>query len=239
MKNICKIKVHPLSYIVSLIFFFTGHIRDYIALMMIILIHELGHVLFALYFKWHIEKIIILPFGGLTKFQDHINQPINQELIIAIMGVVFQLFFCYHINSYYNIIIIIFNLLPIYPLDGAKILNLILNKINNFKTSYLVSLYISYIMLFIVTVIAVIHIDIMLLVSLMALFFQLNNEYKNRYNYINKFYLERYLYTFHFKRRMIIHNINRMKRDYQHLFYYSNNYLTEREFLKKWFDKSN
>lgn len=237
MKNICKIKIHPLSYLVALIFFITGQFKNYFTFMIIILIHELGHILSAIYLKWQIEKIIILPFGGLTKFREKINKPIYQEFVISIMGIIFQIILCFNMNKYYNILIIIFNLLPIHPLDGSKILNLLLNKISNFKFSYYLTLYISYFALIIIFIIILIHKDLICLIIFLPLLFQLNNEYKNRYNLINKFYLERYLYYFYFKRRKTINNINKMKRDYLHIFHINEKYITEKDFLRKWFDK--
>ena len=54
----------------------------------------------------------------------------------------------------------------------------------------------------------------------------------------NKFLLERYLYHFNFKKLKIIksENINKMKRDYKHIFYYNEKYETEKNILKKKFD---
>ena len=58
-------------------------------------------------------------------------------------------------------------------------------------------------------------------------------------NYFKKFLLERYLYNIKFKKRYTIYgtSLKKMKRDHKHLFYVENNYLTERQILKKTFDK--
>ena len=52
----------------------------------------------------------------------------------------------------------------------------------------------------------------------------------------NKFLLERYLNEFKFKKEKIINNVSKMKKDYRHLFYIDNKYMTENTFLKKMFD---
>lgn len=237
MKIISSIRIHPLSYLIALIFFLMGYFNNYITFMIIIFIHELGHIISGILFKWKIDKIVILPFGCLTKFNVIINKPIKEEFIISIMGIIFQILFSYKINELYNIIIIIFNLLPIYPLDGSKILNLCLNKVSNFKLSYLITIYISFILIIILIISIIIKKDIILLIIIIPLIINIYKEYKNRYIIINKFYLERYLYKFKFKKKKIINNINKMKRDYIHIIKNNNKYIMEEEFLKNMFDK--
>ena len=203
----------------------------------VVFIHELGHIITGIIFKWKIDKIIILPFGCLTKFNVIINKPIKEEFIISIMGIIFQILFTYRINNYYNIIIIIFNLIPIYPLDGSKILNLFLNKISNFKLSYLITIYISYIVIFVLVIYIIIRRDIISFIILIPLIVGINREFRNKANIINKFYLERYLYKFNFKKRKIINNISKMKRDYIHIIKNNDKYVMEEKILKNLFDK--
>ena len=50
------------------------------------------------------------------------------------------------------------------------------------------------------------------------------------------FLMERYLYSFSFKKRKKVKNIGSMFRDYKHLFYIDNKYQTENEILQKRFD---
>lgn len=238
MNNICKIRLHPFSYVFALLIFFTGYFRSYSTFMFIIIIHELGHVLAALLFKWKIEKIVILPFGGLTKFNEKINRPIYEEFIISIMGIIFQIVFCYNLNKYYNILIIIFNLLPIHPLDGSKIINLLFNKIASFKNSYLFTMYISYLIFFFIFLFIIIYRDLILFLIFFPLLLQLNQEYKKKEIVINKFYLERYLYKFNFKKFKIIGNMSKMRRDYKHYFRKNNKIVGEKIFLHDYFSKS-
>ena len=96
------------------------------------MVHELGHISTAIYYRWHIEKVILLPFGGLTIFNEKINRPLKEEFMVLIMGPVFQMLgtiiFCGFSKDFlvadYSKMILAFNLLPIYPLDGAKLLNI-------------------------------------------------------------------------------------------------------------------
>lgn len=237
MKIISKVTIHPISYVITIIFFLMGYFRKYITFMIIIFIHELGHVITAICLKWKIEKIVILPFGCLIKFKEYINRPIKEEFIISIMGIIFQLLFSLKINIYYNIVIIIFNLIPIYPLDGSKILNLFFNKIGNFKFSFYLSIVISYFILLILLVQIFIKKDLISFLIIIPLLLEVIRNHKNIYCIYNKFYLERYLYNFKFKKIKIINNINKMKRDYAHIIKCKDKYLTENVFLRNMFDK--
>ena len=84
MKKIFKI--HPIYYLTAIITIITGNFKDFTLVTLIIIIHELGHISAAIYYKWNIEKIIILPFGGITIFNEYLNRPIKEELIIALAG---------------------------------------------------------------------------------------------------------------------------------------------------------
>ena len=69
--------------------------------LLLIIVHELGHFFTAKYFNWEIDKIYIYPLGGLTKFKTLINKPLKEELLVTIMGPIFQILF-------FNLIINIF-----------------------------------------------------------------------------------------------------------------------------------
>ncbi len=219
----------------------TGNFKVFFFFTIIIIIHELGHILWALYYNWQIEKIIILPFGALTIFHEKLNKPLKEEFIILIMGPLFQIIFTYffvknnNLLNYSNLILA-FNLLPIHPLDGSKLLNIILNKLTNFKKSHIITIYIS----FITIIIIVIKENFNLIFTIILLFITIKvvDEYKNHNIIFNKFLLERYTNKFNFKKKKIIKgiNLNKMKRDYKHIFYTNNHYHSEKEILKKKFD---
>ena len=239
MKNIFKI--HPLTYITALIFILVGYFKFYLSFMLILFIHELGHVTLSLIFKWHIKSIILFPLGILLKFEDSLNKPLIEEFIISISGIIFQLIFISFIHNYYLVIssniILIFNILPIYPLDGAKVINIILNKITNFKTSYFLTLQISFITIIILISLSIINKSLMFLISFIPLLINLIGLITNRNNVFIKFLLERYLYSIKFKKYKYINNIKYMKRDYKHYIITENNVESENVFLKKIFKK--
>lgn len=237
MKIISKIKIHPLFYIVALITIVTGFFKEFSYIMIIILIHEIGHILTSIYFKWNIDKIVILPFGGITIFNEKINRPLKEELLIALSGPIVQLIvFSFNSNPLifkYHYFLLLFNLLPIVPLDGSKILNLLLNYLLPFKLSHILTIIISFLLLIFLMFI---KFNLVVLLILMFLILKIAEEYSNHKNIFNKFLMERYLYKFNFKRRKTIKKVDSMFRDHKHLFYINNKYKTEDEILQKRFD---
>jgi len=244
MKNILnKIYLHPIFIITLLIFILIGRFRFIIYFMLLILIHELGHIIMSLLFKWKIDKIIILPFGGITKYNEFINRPLIEEFLVSISGILLQILFYKIIHDYIdykyfkliNYFIIIFNLIPIYPLDGSKILNVLFSKITSFKNSILLTVIVSYLCIIVLSLL-LFNINKLLFMLFIFLFLEVNKLYKEKDLLFNKFLLERYLNDFKFKKEITINNISKMKKDYRHIFYIDKKYMTESTFLRNLFN---
>lgn len=105
---------------------------------MVILIHELAHCYACIYYGIEISEINLFIFGGVAKFHGHIEENPKQEVIIALVGplsnfilIVITFFigtkFNIQNNSIINffltinITICLFNLIPILPLDGGRV----------------------------------------------------------------------------------------------------------------------
>ena len=243
MKNILnKIYLHPFFLLTLLIFIFIGRFRLIIYFMLLILVHELGHIIMSLILKWKIDRIIILPFGGLTKYNEIINKPLIEEFLVGISGILFQIIFYKFIHDYIdykyfsliNYFIIIFNLIPVYPLDGSKILNVLFNKITSFKNSILLTVIVSYLCIIILSLL-LFNINKLLFMMFIFLFMEVNKYYKEKDLIFNKFLLERYLNNFKFRKEKIINSVDKMKKDYRHLFYINNKYVTESTYLQAMF----
>lgn len=238
-----KIKIHPLYLIFILIFILIGRFRFIIFFTLLILIHEIGHIIMSILFRWDIDKIVILPFGAMIKYNELINRRLLEEFLIAISGVIFQYIFFlilkdiinYKYFSFINYFIIIFNLIPIYPLDGSKILNVIFNKITTFRNSILLTLIISYICILILSFIFF-NINKLSVLIIYILFKETTKLYNEKEAIFNKFLLERNLYEFKFKHKKTINSVMKMKKDYKHLFKINNKYVTEKYYLKNKFD---
>lgn len=231
-------KIHLFFYLFAFICLFTGNIKIFFAFLIITVIHELGHIVGGIFFDWKIEKILLLPFGMLTIFKTDINVRLIEEFIVTILGPLFQIIITLIINdeiiNEISYTLLIFNLLPIYPLDGSKIINVILNKIFSFKKSYIYIIYISIIAIALLLIKT--QFNLIIFISLLFLIKEIIYEYKIKNYIFNKFLLERLNKKYSFKKIKIINNINNMKRDYSHIFIQNKKPLTEKQFLKQKFD---
>lgn len=237
-KNIFKI--HVLYYVVAFVSFLTGNFKNFIIFSAIIIVHETGHIVGALIFKWKIDKVILLPFGGITIFKENIDKPLKQELIITLLGPLFQILFYLifknnAVFNHYNMAILLFNLLPIYPLDGSKILNIFFNELISFKKSHILTIVVSGITLFFL--LFKIRKNLLLLLILFFLVVEIIKEIVKHKYYFNRFLLERYLYNYDYKKRKTITKLTQMKKQTKHLFKIGNNYHSEKDIIKKLFDK--
>ena len=145
------LKIDLKIFIFFVLFYLTKQIKLYATIMVLCIIHELGHVVMGLIMGLKIEKIEIMPLGLSVSFKlniDDYNKKIKKGNIlqlkkIAIAGagpltnLIMLLIVLYtNINlkivsnevlAYANILIMLFNLLPIYPLDGGRILKELLH----------------------------------------------------------------------------------------------------------------
>lgn len=108
-------------------------------------LHEIGHILAILYYDLKIDKLSFIGFGAKisTNYQecDAIQKIVincGGPIVNAIMVVVFsvlsqQPYIAYFIKV--NLYIFLFNILPIHPLDGSKILEVILDKTLGYNNS--------------------------------------------------------------------------------------------------------
>lgn len=230
--------VHPLTYFVIFLAFFTGKIREIFVFLALIVIHEYGHFLACKMFKWNVDKIYIYPFGGMCKSNEMINKSLNEELLILVMGPLFQIIFAFLFKSIpnvllYNYFLLSFNLLPIYPLDGGRILCNIFMRIFPYKKSLKYSIYLSY--LFLLITIFCISNYIIVYVSFFFLINKVIDENKNVNYYFNKFLLERYLYHFYFKSSIKINDICDMYKEKNNLLISGDLLLNEKKFLENYF----
>jgi len=136
------IRIHPLLWIVVTISALTGHLLELLVLFGVILIHELGHTAAASSLDWRMKEIRLLPFGGVLEVEESGNVPSWQEAIVVLAGpaqnalMIVIAMLCHHLGiwseawaDYFirvNAMIGLFNLLPILPLDGGKLLQIVL-----------------------------------------------------------------------------------------------------------------
>ena len=132
---------------------------------------------------------------------------------------------------------LLFNLLPIIPLDGSKIINLILSKYLNLNLANNLTVLISFISLIVLMLSNVFENNYSMLMVIGVLLQNIWNYYKNIEYLYNRFILERYLYDIRYKKIKIINDKNKMYKNKSHLFKINNIIIKEKEYLKYFFDK--
>ncbi|MDD6652303.1 MAG: hypothetical protein PUE43_00430 [Clostridium sp.] len=243
-----KIEIHNITYITMLISFLSGYFQYIYILLLIIFIHEFGHFFISNLINIKANKIIIYPFGGLTIYDSDLNLNTNKELISLLGGITFQLLFyflvviihnnnlmthnVFNIIKRINIILISFNFLPILPLDGGRLLNILLDKIFPYKLSNKLTLIVSILFLGLFIMYKRTILSILLFVFLLKEIILEINNIDNKYM---TFLFERYKNNYSFKKIKRINNLNKFKRDYYHII----NGVTERKYLSKLFDRNN
>lgn len=243
-----KIEIHNITYITMLISFLSGYFQYIYILLLIIFIHEFGHFFISNLINIKANKIIIYPFGGLTIYDSDLNLNTNKELVSLLGGITFQLLFyflvviihnnnlmthnVFNIIKRINIILISFNFLPILPLDGGRLLNILLDKIFPYKLSNKLTLIVSILFLGLFIIYKRTILSILLFVFLLKEIILEINNIDNKYM---TFLFERYKNNYSFKKIKRINNLNKFKRDYYHII----NGVTERKYLSKLFDRNN
>ncbi len=186
------IKINLKIFIFIIIFLLTRQIEIYGLLMLFAFLHELGHLIVGLILKFKPQDLSINPLGISIKFKvniDDYNYKVNKatklalkKIIIASAGpavnlIISILFSIYKFDLfgiknevvvYSNILIALFNLIPIYPLDGGRILKNTLHIIKGLDNSHTYIITISNVCIIILTMFS--SIGIMYLKNIAILF---------------------------------------------------------------------
>ena len=175
-----QIKVDLKVFLFFLIFLITRNIKIYSILMLFALIHELGHLVFGLFLGFKPEKMTILPYGLKISFKtksNDFNKKLKKGNLLSIKKIVLALggpitnIICIIITLiineniyierslceniiYANLLIAIFNMFPIYPLDGGRIVKETIHIFLGIRNSYRYTQLISEITLYIITMLS-------------------------------------------------------------------------------------
>lgn len=205
-----NIHIHPLFWFIALIAIMTAQFQTLLLLFWIVLWHEFGHVVAAHLFSWRVKRILLLPFGGVAEMDEHGNRPFHEEFIVTIAGP-FQhivIFFIAYIAHYvnilsdewykqlleYNLSILLINLLPIWPLDGGKLLFLYRTMRTSFRRAHGQALYASifFLSVFFICLLTMAPMQINLWIIVCFLAHAIWFEWKQRTYVWMRFLLERY-----------------------------------------------
>lgn len=143
-----QIKVHPLFFVLALALVALGQAWAFVLTFAALILHELAHMAFARLRGFAVKKLVLLPFGAMMSTEENFDKgsavivglagPLcNLALAVMTVGLWWiapsaypytELFF------YANLSLGLFNLLPVYPLDGSRIvLGLCKNRMKAIK----------------------------------------------------------------------------------------------------------
>ena len=152
-----KFEVSPLATLFIFLTLLTNSYKLFYIYFLITFIHEMGHVTVAAFFKLKVSKIKLLAIGFNAEIDDLNYTSSLKEFFITVAGpltyfvseLVLSYFYKMNFISYNALIQaktinkfeLIFNLLPIIPLDGGRILKIITdNFLPTKKSLFLVSI---------------------------------------------------------------------------------------------------
>ena len=171
-----KFRIDLKIFLFLIIFYFTKQIQIYALIMLFAIIHELGHLFAGVLTGMRPEKLEIKPYGVSISFKlfpkdynikiKNGNRLELKKIFVALAGpltnlIIVLLVVLIHRENpirytiiYSNILLFIFNLLPIYPLDGGRIIKSILHILYGKRNAEKYVNIISFIFLMIITFIS-------------------------------------------------------------------------------------
>lgn len=126
-----RITIQPLFLVMLLCVALSGHIATYSLIMLSLFFHEFGHLVAARCVGVRIRNCEIMPYGGEITFINEFERTKKQSLIVSVggpiaslLGIILASFLPEPIASpliYYQSILLVVNCLPLWPLDGGRI----------------------------------------------------------------------------------------------------------------------
>lgn len=175
-----SIKLDLKIFLFLFLFLLTSQLEMYLLLMLFAIIHELGHLAAGLILKFKPEEIKLTPVGLQIQFKvsdeeyklNNVKSYTIKKAIIALAGpltnfiiatimiaiaqinIDLQYTYMFSLIVYSNLLIAMFNLIPIYPMDGGRVVKEILSIIFGKKKAYKITYMISKTVLILLTAVA-------------------------------------------------------------------------------------
>lgn len=153
-------KFHPAFVLIILLFLFFGKFILVASFLLALTLHELAHAFVAKKLGYKLKNLSLMPYGACLMYQDIFTN--DDEFYIAIAGPFINLlvagltiafwwiapvtFFITYNFVLFNFTLAIFNLLPAFPLDGARIAMSLLQKKMPRKKAFLITVVFNYVL---------------------------------------------------------------------------------------------
>lgn len=139
-----RVKPHILFFLVGILSAFTGQLFLFLAATICALEHECAHAFVARRFGYRLDQIVLMPYGAVVS-GDIAGMPAKEELLVCVAGPLANavtalgfvaLWWLYpetypftDTAAYVSVSLFLVNLLPAFPLDGGRILRILLKPL--------------------------------------------------------------------------------------------------------------
>ncbi len=142
-----RIEINLKIFIIIILFILLHNLDTYIIFLIFIILHEFAHLLFGLLIGGRPKTICLNPLGISLEFYSYKKEKSFNKIILLLAGPFVNLLFAiifikFEIMPEYrekiiytNFALAIFNLIPILPLDGGKIMHEIIKVFYNLEIS--------------------------------------------------------------------------------------------------------
>nr|WP_232337031.1 site-2 protease family protein [Lysinibacillus timonensis] len=189
---VTKMVIHPLFLPLLFGMVLYGDVAYYAMILTSLLVHEFGHLIAAWLVKVKVERCVIMPYGGEIELVGGYSLNPKKQLFIALGGPIATLC-CIMVTPLLDplfaepflkiqVILLLINLIPIWPLDGGRIVFSIILLFSGNARNYELFLSISLALIFLTVVITFILLPSSLFIFILSLFllFKVVGEWRYR-----------------------------------------------------------
>lgn len=165
------------SFLLIIAFSILANNYNYLYVLLFSSLHELGHLISLYIIGGRAESITFSYYGIALKHNSSLTW--FKNIIFLSSGIIVNLICaCFNFYRDINICLLLINALPIYPLDGGRILKIVLNQVFRLNISDVIFKIISFIIFALIVVLAIYIKSISLLFILIyIIIYSINNSF--------------------------------------------------------------